>query len=232
VTDSPSVSLGIVIPALNSARNLRETLARVRAARGVFRVDIVVADGGSLDDTAAVAEAAGARAISAPRGRGTQLAAGAAEVSGDWLLFLHSDTELEGEWVHAIQAFVRRRDAAERAGYFRFALRDHHRAARRIERLANWRSRAFGLPYGDQGLLISRAFHDALGGFPAIPLMEDVALVRRIGKRRLVPLDAAARTSPRRYREGGYWLRPMRNLFCLSLYFLGVAPETIRRIYG
>jgi hypothetical protein len=89
-----------------------------------------------------------------------------------------------------------------------------------------------GLPYGDQGLLIARTMYDAVGGFAALPLMEDVDLVRRLGRRRLVQLPATAVSSARRYRAGGYIRRPLRNLLCLSLYFAGVPPRRIARLYG
>ena len=104
--------------------------------------------------------------------------------------------------------------------------------ARRIERWAAWRCRALALPYGDQGLLISRAHYGRLGGFHPLPLMEDVDLVRRIDRNDLVPLEADAITSADRYRRDGWWLRPLRNLTCLSLYFAGVPPRTLRRLYG
>ncbi|MEQ8195811.1 MAG: glycosyl transferase family 2, partial [Rhodospirillales bacterium] len=87
------------------------------------------------------------------------------------------------------------------------------------------------LPYGDQGLLISRGFYDSLGGFKPLPLMEDVDLIRRIGRKRIDVLPVAAITSAERYRRGGYIARPLRNLFCLMLYFLGVVPEKIERFY-
>ena len=92
--------------------------------------------------------------------------------------------------------------------------------------------RRLGLPYGDQGLLVHRDLYRAAGGFPAIPLMEDVALVRRIGRRRLVPLPFAVTTSAERYRRGGYVLRPLRNLGCLALYLAGLPPSAVRRLYG
>ncbi|HYU13525.1 MAG TPA: glycosyl transferase family 2, partial [Stellaceae bacterium] len=101
-----------------------------------------------------------------------------------------------------------------------------------LERLVAWRCRVLALPYGDQGLLISRQLYDAVGGFAAIPLMEDVDLVRRLGRRRLAPIGATAVSSARRYRSGGYLRRPLRNLLCLSLYFAGVPPQRIARLYG
>ena len=88
------------------------------------------------------------------------------------------------------------------------------------------------MPYGDQGLLIERAFYRQLGGFHALPLMEDVDFVRRIGRHQLVVLDADAITSAARYERDGWFARPMRNLGCLALYFAGLPPTVIRRLYG
>jgi rSAM/selenodomain-associated transferase 2 len=221
--------LSIVIPTLDAASTLPATLAALGAA-GPER-EVVVADGGSRDATRALAEAAGARVIECPPGRGGQLAAGARAARGDWLLFLHADTMLGAGWAEAAARFASDPAGAERAAVFRFALDDRAPAARRLERLVAWRGRVLGLPYGDQGLLIGRAFHDRLGGFRALPLMEDVEIIRRIGRRRLVFLDAPATTSAARYRRGGYLLRPARNLFCLSLYFAGVPPRLILRVY-
>ncbi len=194
--------------------------------------DIVIVDGGSRDDTVTIAEAHEARVVTAQRGRGMQLAAGAGAANGEWLLFLHADCRLGPGWAEAAAAFIARPEATGRAGYFDFALDDTNPAARRLERIVAWRCRVFGLPYGDQGLLISRALYDAIGGFSPLPLMEDVELVRRLGRRRLARIGVRAVSSAARYRRGGYWLRPLRNLFCLALYFAGVAPARIARIYG
>jgi rSAM/selenodomain-associated transferase 2 len=193
---------------------------------------IVVVDGGSTDDTVAVARAAGATVILAARGRGTQLAAGAAIAMGRWLLFLHADCVLEAGWACAVGRFIDQPRAEGRAGYFDLALDDPTPAARRLERIVAWRCRRLALPYGDQGLLISRALYDAVGGFAPLPLMEDVDLARRLGRGRLSRIDARCLASARRYRRGGYLRRPLRNLFCLSLYFARVAPERIARLYG
>ena len=222
-----------MIPTLDAASGLGASLAAIEAARsaGLLR-EIVVADGGSADATAAIAKAAGARVVNAPRGRGSQLAAGAAVATGKWLCFLHADTRPGERWCDAVAGFIAEPANAERAGYFAFRLDDGSSAARRLERLVAWRSRVLGLPYGDQGLVIAKRFYSELGGFPALPLMEDVALVRRIGKRRLVALEATALTSAARYRRDGYLRRSLRNLVCLTLYFLGVSPRLIQRLYG
>jgi rSAM/selenodomain-associated transferase 2 len=202
------------------------------ALRPATPLEIVVADGGSVDDTPAVAAAAGAKLVAGARGRGSQLSVGAAAATREWLLFLHADCTPEPGWAEAVAVFIARPRAAERAGYFDLALDDHAAAARRLERVVAWRCRILALPYGDQGLLISRALYDAVGGFAPLPLMEDVDLARRLGRRRLARIDARCVASARRYRREGYWRRPLRNLLCLSLYFAGMPPERIARLYG
>lgn len=221
--------LSVVIPTLQAEGTLGATL---NAVKGAGRVgEVVVADAGSTDATRAIAAGAGARVIAAPRGRGVQLAAGAAAAAGGWLLFLHADTVPAPGWEKALAAFIDDPANRERAAVFRFALDDPSPAARRLERLVDWRTRGLGLPYGDQGLLIARDFYAAIGGFKPMPLMEDVDLVRRIGRSRLAVLDAAAVTSAARYRKEGYMCRGLRNLACLSLFFLGVDPRRIERFY-
>jgi glycosyltransferase involved in cell wall biosynthesis len=270
-----SAMLSVVIPTLNAAATLGATLAALSEGVGLVR-EIIVVDAGSSDATPEIARDAGAAAIAAPPGRGAQLAAGAAHVRGDWLLFLHADTVLEQGWAATVRNFIENptiarlrplplagegrvragaadptlpalgvsgsqpsprpspasgRGVGEQVAYFRLRLDDPSPAARRVERLVSWRCRAFGLPYGDQGLLISAAAYRALGGYRALPLMEDVELVRRLGRARLVELPAAAITSAERYRRDGWWRRPLRNLVCLAAYFAGVPPRLIARLY-
>jgi rSAM/selenodomain-associated transferase 2 len=230
--------VSVVIPALNAERTLPATLASLAEGRRSGLVaEVIVVDGGSRDRTRDLAAAAGALVVAAPRGRGAQLAAGAQRAAADWLLFLHADTVLEAGWPEKCEERVKpghdgdQRDA-ERAFYFRFRLDDPSPAARRIERVVAWRCRALALPYGDQGLLIPAAFYRALGGYRPLPLMEDVDLVRRVRRRRLAELPAAATTSAARYRAGGYWRRPLRNLLCLACWFAGVPPRLILRLYA
>ncbi len=220
--------LSIVIPTLDAVATLPAALAAL--AEGAD--EIVVADGGSADDTLALAAAHGARVIAAPRGRGAQLAAGAAAANGDWLLFLHADTRLAAGWRTPVNRFMSGRENRLRAAYFRFALDDDAAAARRLERVVAWRCRRLALPYGDQGLLMSRALYVAVGGYRPIVLMEDVDIVRRLGRVRLAALDHPAVTSAARYRRDGYLRRSARNLVCLSAWFLGVDPRRIARLYG
>ncbi|WP_029008543.1 TIGR04283 family arsenosugar biosynthesis glycosyltransferase [Azospirillum halopraeferens] len=225
-----AVPLDVVVPCLDAADALPALIAALAGAGPGLR--LIVADGGSRDGTAAVAAAAGATVVHAPRGRGTQLAAGAGAGRAPWLLFLHADTRPAAGWRTAVDAFTADPANARRAACFRLRFDSAAPAARRVERLAAWRSRALGLPYGDQGLLIARAFYEALGGFRPLPLMEDVDLVRRIGRSRLITLPVDAVTSAARYERDGWRLRPARNLLCLALYFAGVPPGVIRRLYG
>jgi rSAM/selenodomain-associated transferase 2 len=215
--------LSVVIPALNASRSLRETLASVAEAD-----EAVVADGGSADATPELAASLGARVVQAQRGRGSQLAAGVAAAQGDWLLLLHADTRLAAGWQTAIGAHMAA--SPGRAGYCRFSLDSDDRLARRFERLVAWRCQMLALPYGDQGLLIHRDLLHEIGGIRPLPLMEDVDLVRRLGRRRLAPLDVAAITSAEKWQRDGWYRRSLRNLLCLTLYFAGVPPRLIARL--
>ena len=223
----PRLDVSVIIPTLNAARHLPATLAACAGA-----LEIIVADGGSADETVATATRSGARIVVGPRGRGLQLHQGALQARGQWLLFLHADTVLSEEWRAAVRAFIAGATRHDRAATFRFALDDPSARARHLERAVAWRVRTLGLAYGDQGLLVHRAFYHALGGYQTFPLMEDVALVRRIGRRRLSILPASARTSAERWQRDGWYRRSGRNLGCLTLYFLGVPPRVLAKLYG
>ena len=222
--------ISVVVPALDAAAHIAAALAAVTVP-GLVR-EIIVVDGGSSDATVEIARSAGARVIAAERGGGRQLAAGARTARGDWLLFLHADTVLAPGWADEAAQFIADPANQSRAAAYRFALDEPRRRGRVIEAGVALRNRLFALPYGDQGLLIGHDFHDRLGGFGALPLYEDVDIVRRIGRRRLSLLESAAVTSAVRYRRGGYVLRPLRNLWLLTLYFAGVAPGRLMRLYG
>lgn len=222
--------LSIVIPTYNSASTLKHTIDSL--VPPPYAREIIVVDAGSSDDTRDVALDMGARFVLTGKGRGQQLKAGAQEAIGDWLLFLHSDTLLPPDWGAEVSTFIANQAMRERAGYFTFALDDEDEPAKRLEKIVSWRCRLLGLPYGDQGLLISRELYTQVGGFRDIPLMEDVDIVRRIGKKRLSPLAARAVTSAIRYRQEGYVRRSLRNITCLTLYFLGVSPHKIVKLYS
>jgi len=213
-----------VIPTLNAASVLPGTLAALGG-----QVDVVVSDGGSTDGTPDVARAAGAAVVEGPRGRGVQIAAGIEAARSPWLLLLHADTRLAPGWAAAAAAHMRA--APDRAGYFRFALDSADPRARRLERMVAWRCRVLAMPYGDQGLLIARDVLDEVGGVRPMPLMEDVDLVRRLGRGRLTPLAADALTSAGRWERDGWRRRSARNLACLALWHTGVPPSLVARLY-
>ena len=229
----PAETLSVVIPTLNAQARLPGCLGALRAARAAGVVDqVIVADGGSTDATRDLAREFGAIVIDAPQGRGSQLAAGASAASGGWLLFLHADTRLAPGWERVLHAHLTDRGARHTAAAFRLAFDEVSNGAERVARLANWRARRLGLPYGDQGLVIARGLYDTIGGYRALTLMEDVDLVRRLGRRRVRLLNAVAVTSAARYRRDGWWARPVRNLGVLALYLLGVPVRVVRRLYG
>ncbi len=224
--------ISVVIPTLNAERSLAYCLARLvpGAMTGLVR-EVVIADGGSSDETLRIANATGANFVTAPRGRGSQLAAGAEAARSDWLLFLHADTVLDPGWESEVAEFIERA-GPDRAAAFRFALDDFGRAARRLEKLVALRCWLFGLPYGDQGLLISKRLYRKIGGYRPMPLMEDVDIVRRLRARNIVMLRARAVTRSAKFRERGYFARSAKNLGLLALYFLRVPPRVLARLYG
>ena len=219
--------LSVIIPTLNANASLPGTLACLSRHADVASVnEYIIADGGS--DEAPDVEAPGAVVLTGPPGRGLQLATGAQTSSGEWLLFLHADTILADGWAEAVRKHMA---ASSRAAFFRFRLDDDSAKARFLEWLVYWRCVIFALPYGDQGLLISRKLYEEVGGFRPLPLMEDVDLVRRIGRSRLTPIDIPAVTSAERYVRDGYLARILRNLTCLAMWSVGISPDYINRFY-
>ena len=225
-----------VIPTLDAERSLPATLsALVPAAIDGLVTEVIVVDGGSTDATRRIAEEMGAKVLVTAPGRGTQLRAGAAEARGRWLLFLHADTTLAAGWEREVDEFVSRSErepGTARAAAFSYALDDAGLMARWVESMVSLRCHLLKLPYGDQGLLISRQLHDAVGGYRDLVLMEDVDIVRRLTRRRLTILRSTALTSAQRYRAEGYLRRIARNQICLLMYFTGFPVGRIARFYA
>ncbi len=228
--------ISVVIPTRDAQSTLVPTLAALipAAVDGIVR-EVIVVDGGSTDRTLTVAENAGVEILETAPGRGRQLRAGAKRARFPWLLFLHADTELAPGWEQPAVSFIEKVDTGripQAAAAFRFRLLDEGWKPRLVEAAVSLRCAAFRLPYGDQGLLISRALYDEVGGYGEQPLMEDVDLIRRIGRRRLHMLRADASTSAARYRDHGYARRILRNQACLALYAAGMSPQRIAAIYA
>jgi rSAM/selenodomain-associated transferase 2 len=222
--------ISVVIPTLNAAAHLPRALAPLvqGMADGLIK-QVIVADGGSSDDTIAIAEAAGCDVVTSAPGRAKQLRAGAAASKANWLLFLHPDTELQPGWVAEARRFMSVQQARKRAAVFRLAFDDDAPEMRRILFWARLRARVMKLPCGAQGLLISRLLYDAVGGYPDRPRMEDVEMARRIGPKRLVLLRTEAVSSADKYRRDG--AGPWRNLSLMARYFMGADPVELAKAY-
>ncbi|MBO9444538.1 TIGR04283 family arsenosugar biosynthesis glycosyltransferase [Ruegeria sp. R14_0] len=218
--------ISIVIPTLNAGDSLPATLGALMEGlhTGLIR-ELIVSDGGSTDQTVGIADEAGAEIVTGPPSRGGQLARGCAAAKGEWLLVLHADTLLQEGWSKPVGDHL----STGAPAVFRLAFRASGFAPTWVAGWANLRSRLFGLPYGDQGLLIPRAMYQQVGGYCDQPLMEDVALVRRL--RGIVVLPTRAFTSADRYQRVGWLRRGARNLWTLTRYFLGVDPERLAQAY-
>lgn len=227
--------LSVIIPTLNAAKTLPATFGALMDALvdGMIS-EVIITDGGSSDATSDLAETTGAIFISQETAsRGGQQKAGASAAKANWLLFLHADTELETGWHEEVRGFISQHQAAPEnapAAAFRFALKDTGLKPALLTGLVRARCRCLHLPYGDQGLLISKALYEKLGGHAAIPLMEDVELIRRLPQPPHY-FSARAFTSAERYKSEGYLRRGFSNLYCLTAYLRGKDPAIIRTWY-
>ncbi|MBN2231990.1 MAG: TIGR04283 family arsenosugar biosynthesis glycosyltransferase [Deltaproteobacteria bacterium] len=222
-----SPALSVVIPALDEEHHLGATLAALDYAPWQ---ELVVADGGSRDDTVAVAREYGARVLVVAAGRGGQLNAGAAAAAGSRLLFLHADTRLPAGWAAAACRLLDEPGVA--AGCFALRIDASDPRLRLVEAGVDLRTRLARLPYGDQGLFMYRRFFAAAGGYPDQPIMEDVALARRLRRLgRIVQLPLPAYTSARRWQRLGVLRTTLVNRLILSGSALGVKPETLAAWY-
>ena len=222
--------ISVVIPTLNTESALAPCLGALGEGlnAGLIR-EVIITDGGSTDGTVELADQAGAMVVKGDASRGGQLRRGCEAAHGAWLLIVHADSWLEEGWTESVLRHLE--SGMESAGYFRLRFRAKGLAPRIVENWANMRSRLFGLPYGDQGLLIRRDMYDVVGGYADIPLMEDVAIARNL-KGKLAPLPATINTAAERYLSDGWVRRSLRNGLTLMRYLLGVDPERLRRDYS
>ena len=212
------MSITVIIPTLKMDEELFRLLY-------VMPKDVIIVNGGSethnFNDKFFI--------INTNPGRGLQLKSGATFATGDWLLFLHVDSKMTTKWWDTLQKHMK--NEPEKALAFRLKFDDQGFFPRLLEHWVRFRCWAFALPYGDQGLFISRKLYDEIGGYNDMPLMEDVDIIKRIGKKRLTMSDQAIITSAEKYNKYGYLFRMIRNGFCLLLYKLGVDPAIIKKIY-
>ena len=216
--------ISVVIPTHNAQAILTRCFDGLidPTVRGVVK-EVIVADGGSNDDTLAIADAAGAHLVRGGKTRASRLAAGAKAARSDWLLFLHPETALAPGWEVEAENFMARVTLAHpRAASFRFGLDEFGAPSRRREALVALRCFLFKLPYGDQGLLIPKRLYNKLGGYRD-GAMEDVDLVRRIGARRLTMLRARAVNKAAEPRA-------MRDIALTALHALRIPPGVLARL--
>lgn len=221
------MTFAVIIPALNEADQIGGAIA---SAAGAL---VVLADGGSTDETVAIARCAGAEVVTETGGRGRQANAGAAAAiarGATALLFLHADSRLPPDWTPAA---IRALDEPGVAlGAFSLCIADARLRERIVAAGANMRSRLLHLPYGDQALFLRKEMFCALGGFRPLPIMEDFDLVRRAGRTgRVLILPQRVSTSPRRWRRMGTLRSVILNQAMLAGWTLGIGPDRLARLY-
>ncbi|RJP75059.1 MAG: DUF2064 domain-containing protein [Candidatus Abyssobacteria bacterium SURF_17] len=222
-----SMRISVIIPALNEAATIAATLRSVQGASGV---EVVVADGGSSDETVEIARRFDVKLCSCQAGKAQQMNAGAAEATGDVLLFLHADTRLPDEFAQSVREALSRPGIA--GGAFELRIDSPRRGLRLIERVVNWRSKALQMPYGDQALFLSAALFRAMGGFPEIPIMEDFEFMRRLRKHgEIVIIPAPVCTSARRWLALGPLRTTLMNQVVIAAYYAGFSLRWLARWY-
>ena len=219
--------ISAIVPVLNEAPRLQHTLAQLQRAQNL---EAIVVDGGSQDGSDAIALNAGAQLVSAPRGRAVQMNAGAEVATGEILLFLHGDTQLPPGFDRLVRQYLINPQTI--AGAFELSIEGDLRGLKTIASVANWRSRHWQMPYGDQGLFMKAATFQRLGGFPELPLMEDFEFARRLKRQgRIAIVPAAVSVSGRRWQKLGVWRTTAINQAIALAYLLGCPPEQLARWY-
>lgn len=220
------MSISIIIPTLNEESCLGETLRSVRAQRPT---EIIVVDGGSSDTTVQLASSAD-RVVQSPRGRAVQMNAGAAQAHGELLLFMHADCQLEPGALDEMAVRLRRRDIS--SACFRMTVQSSGMLYRLIDWCATARVRLTGIAYGDQGLAVRRETFVQLGGFPLVPLMEDVLFSCRLRRQgRVDVLRSRILVSPRRWQRAGLLRQTLRNWTLTAGAAAGVDPRRLAAYY-
>ena len=218
--------ISIIIPVLNEAEIIQSILNELQQHS---QVEVIVVDGGSQDNTVAVAIQTGVKVISVPqKGRAAQMNAGANIARGDILLFLHADTKLPSNFVELVIKTLEPDSVI--AGAFELAIDGEAKSLRWIELLVKMRSRLFSLPYGDQAIFVSKRAFINSGGFADLPIMEDFEFIKRIGKG-IAIAPATVTTSGRRWQKLGVWKTTLINQAIIVGYYLGISPTKLSDFY-
>jgi uncharacterized protein len=221
-----AIRLSVIIPALNSGSEIRNA---IHSALDAGAVEVIVADGGSSDDTISAARQGGAKVLEGERIRGRQMNAGAACATGDVLLFLHADTRLPAETVSALEKAVL---SGVRFGGFRLRFREKSLALRLAEGLINFRTRVTRCPWGDQAQWIEASLFARSGGYRPDPLMEDYEMAIRMKRTtQTAVLSPMVETSGSRFLERGVLRTVATNWWIVARWRLGASPESLASIY-
>lgn len=225
------MKVSIIIPVMNERRRLEDAVARLRLTAGRGDVEIIVADGESADGTTDIARRVADKLVEAPRGRASQMHAGALAATGELLLFLHADTRLPGNWLGALlDAWARKPRPGATA--YRLSFDSPEPVYRLIAALGDWRSRKTGVPHGDQAVSCRRKDYLRVGGFPPVPLMEEYFLLPKLARLGpVVIMEEAISTSTRRYERNGPLFNALRNVAIITLFKAGVSPEKLKGMY-
>jgi rSAM/selenodomain-associated transferase 2 len=220
--------ISVIIPAWNEAARIGRA---VESSVSVDGVDAWVVDGGSRDRTIEVAESQGANVLRTERGRALQMNAGARASAGSILVFLHADAVLPAGFDAEVRAALSQPGVS--AGAFALSIEDATPSLGIIARAANWRARRLQMPYGDQALFVRRKAFESVGGFPEIPLMEDLELVRRLRREGRIAISSLrVVASARRWRRLGPVRCTLINQLAIAGYFLGLSPDRLAGWYG
>ena len=220
--------ISVIVPALNEAVCIAETLAALRRLEG--DKEIIVVDGGSSDNTCAIAAAQGVDVLTARRGRGTQMHAGTLNATGDALWFIHADTVPPPNALSEIQRYLE--DPSVVAGNFGLLFDGPSRGAKQLTAIYPI-LRSLRLCYGDSGIFIRRTTYDAIGGFRPLALFEDLDLLRRLRKAgKFVHVQSQIRTSSRRFEQRNFAMMWVHWTTLQILYWCGVSPNWLARWYG
>lgn len=225
------MTISVIVPVLNEGPVIRETLRSLRESALPDTIQIVLVDGGSTDGSIEAAQDAADAVVHTRRGRAHQMHAGALAATGNLLLFLHADTRLPEKWVPVLrEAWARNPPPASTAFRMSFDLSAFR--YKLIATAAALRFRLTGVAHGDQAMAVRRDAYMAAGGYPDVPLMEEYFLTRKLrpwGSTRL--LSPSVVTSSRRYEKNGPLLNALRNTFLVTLFYLGVSPMRLARLY-
>ena len=224
-------TFSIVIPVLQEQENIARIIAGLEQQPGAERAEIIVVDGDPAGSTLkAVSDSTVIKLISAP-GRAAQMNTGAAHASGNILLFLHADTRLPDNALLSIEQALA--DPQIGGGAFKLGIASERLFLKYIAWRANMRTRTNRIPYGDQAIFLRKSVFERMGGYRPLPIMEDLDLMRRLKKdrHRITLLQDRVRTSARRWEAEGALVTTLRNQLLVLLYYLGVSPDRLARLY-